>query len=144
MGRASPVDTSALSVAYVAVTDQCISSAGATWQRAEALQGLRGRQRVIVDAALGALRDHMDREPVAFRLLPPAFTLSALQGVYELLLGRRLHKASFRRMLQAAYLVQPTDAWHSDGRGRPAQLFRFAPHRRRMPRQGLRFDLLER
>ena len=61
---------------------------------------------------------------------------------YELLLGRRLHKASFRRALQAAWLVEPTDEWRSEGRGRPAQLFRYAPRRRRNQRRGVRFDLL--
>ena len=69
--------------------------------------------------------------------LPPKY--------YEILLGRRLHKASFRRALQAAYLVEPTDEWRSEGRGRPAQLFTFAPRKRRASqgsRRAVRFDLL--
>jgi 8-oxo-dGTP diphosphatase len=74
--------------------------------------------------------------------LPQRFTLSDLQRVYEIMLGRRLHKASFRRALQAATLVEPTDEWRSEGRGRPAQLFRYAPKRRRRVRRGLRFDLV--
>jgi hypothetical protein len=100
------------------------------------------RHRAIIDAALAQLRERMDRAPVAFRLLGATFTLSELQAVYELLLGRRLHKASFRRALQAAFLVEPTDEWQSEGRGRPAQLFRYAPHRRRGGRGGVRFELL--
>jgi 8-oxo-dGTP diphosphatase len=80
--------------------------------------------------------------PIAFRLLPSTFTLSELQAVYELLLGRRLHKASFRRSLHGATLVEATDEWRSEGRGRPAQLFRYAPPRRRRQRHGVRFDLL--
>ena len=84
----------------------------------------------------------MDVAPVAFHLLPRTFTLSELQEVYEILLGRRLHKASFRRALQAAYLVEPTDEWRSEGRGRPAQLFRYAPRKRRGVRRAVRFDLL--
>jgi hypothetical protein len=62
--------------------------------------------------------------------------------MYELLLGKRLHKASFRRALQAAWLVEPTDEWRSEGRGRPAQLYRYAPKKRRKGRRGVRFDLL--
>jgi hypothetical protein len=88
------------------------------------------------------VRDRLDYAPVAFRLLPVEFTLSELQQTYEMLLGRRLHKASFRRALQAAWLVEPTDEWRSEGRGRPAQLFRYAPRRRRGNRRGVRFDLL--
>ena len=88
------------------------------------------------------IRSQIDQSPVAFRLLPTTFTLSELQSIYERLLGRRLHKASFRRALQAAYLVEPTEEWRSEGRGRPAQLFRYAPKKRRATRRGVRFDLL--
>jgi 8-oxo-dGTP diphosphatase len=80
----------------------------------------------MIDGALQALRERLERSHIAFRLLPPTFTLSQLQEVYELLLGRRLHKASFRRALHAAAVVEPTDEWRSEGRGRPAQLFRKA------------------
>jgi 8-oxo-dGTP diphosphatase len=100
------------------------------------------RQRAMLDGALEALRTRMDHAPIAFRLLPPMFTLSELQQMYELLLGKRLHKASFRRALQAAFLVEATDEWRSEGRGRPAQFFRFAPRKRRGSRRGVRFDLL--
>jgi 8-oxo-dGTP diphosphatase len=96
----------------------------------------------MVQAAVDTLRDRLDTAPVAFRFLAPTFTLSELQEIYELLIGRRLHKASFRRALQAAYLVQPTDEWRSEGRGRPAQLFRYAPRRRRGARRSVRFELL--
>ena len=84
----------------------------------------------------------MDLAPIAFRMLPVSFTLSDLQEIYELLLGRRLHKASFRRALQAAFLVEPTAAWRSEGRGRPAQLYRYAPRKRRGVRRSVRFELL--
>lgn len=102
----------------------------------------RGGGTATVRAAVSFLRDRLDREPVAFRLLAQTFTLSDLQQVYELLLERRLHKASFRRTLLAAHVVAPTDAWHSEGRGRPAQLFRYAPRRRRGVQRAVRFELL--
>lgn len=108
----------------------------------EDLPPLAPRQRAVVDAAAAHLRLRLDLAPIAFRLLPPTFTLTELQQMYELLLGRRLHKASFRRALQAAFLVEPTDEWRSEGRGRPAQLFRYAPRKRRGQRRGVRFDLL--
>lgn len=114
-----------------------------TWARIEALPALAPRHRAIVDATMDVVRRRVDQSPVAFRLLPTNFTLSELQGVYELLLGRSLHKASFRRALHGAQLVEPTDAWRSEGRGRPAQLYRFAPRRRRGARRGIRFDSIE-
>jgi len=133
----------ALSIGYVAVTpgrDRHLA-AGAQWHAAGALPALAPRQKAIVDSSVASLRERMDTAPVAFRLLPPTFTLTDLQEVYELLLGRRVHKASFRRSLQAAWLVEPTDEWRSEGRGRPAQLFRYAPRKRRGGRRGVRFEL---
>jgi hypothetical protein len=65
-----------------------------------------------------------------------------LQDIYEILLGKKLHKASFRRSLQAAFLVEPADGWRNEGRGRPAQLYCFAPRRRPGTRRGVRFELL--
>src|SRR5207237_6940880 len=82
--------------------------------------GLAPRQRAMVDAAVELVQSRVGQAPVAFRLLPPTFTLSELQEMYELLLDRRLHKASFRRSLQAARIVEATDEWRSEGRGRPA------------------------
>ncbi len=136
---------SAVSIAYVGVVsgpaaDGRVAS-GAAWVPV-AQAGLAGRHGAILEAALDTMRTRIDHAPVAFKLLPPTFTLSELQGMYELLLGWALHKASFRRSLQAAYLVEPTDEWRSEGRGRPAQLYRFAPRKRRQGRRGVRFDVL--
>jgi 8-oxo-dGTP diphosphatase len=135
----------AFSVCFVAVVSSATGDrvpAPGRWLERGAVAGLPERQRGEVAAALEAIRWRMDFLPIAFRLLPSVFTLSDLQQVYELLLGRRLHKASFRRALHASWLVEPTDEWRREGRGRPAQLFRFAPRRRRGRRRGLRFDLL--
>lgn len=118
-------------------------SDGAIWVEIDQLPLLAPRHRAIVESAVEVVRRRVDQSPLAFRLLPPAFTLSELQGIYELLLGRPLHKASFRRALQAAFLVEATDEWRSEGRGRPAQLFRYAPRRRRGARRGVRFDLID-
>jgi 8-oxo-dGTP diphosphatase len=132
-----------VSVCFVgAVPAQTGANAGYVWHPVSDLPPLPARQADMVEAALALVRERMDYAPVAFRLLPPEFTLSELQQTYELLLGRRLHKASFRRALQAAWLVEPTDEWRSEGRGRPAQLYRYAPRRRRGNRRGVRFDLL--
>ena len=143
-GRRHPTETD-LSVGYVGVVPQGTSlptDGDTAWFALTDVPALAPRQRSVLDAALETIRLRLDQAPIAFRLLPPTFTLSELQQTYELLLGRRLHKASFRRALQAAWLVEPTDEWRSEGRGRPAQLFRYAPKRRRNQRRGVRFDLL--
>lgn len=133
----------ALNVVYVAVVPAGTPAPdGLAWTPVSEPAPLPPRRQWILDAAVAALRDRMDLAPIAFRMLPASFTLSELQEIYELLLGRRLHKASFRRALQAAFLVEPTDAWRSEGRGRPAQLYRYAPRKRRGVRRSVRFELL--
>jgi len=133
-----------ISVAFVGLVPHDTTSPrpGYTWFPMRDLPPVSPRQRVIVEVAMRTVQGRLEQAPVAFRLLPATFTLSDLQQMYELLLGKRLHKASFRRALQAAWLVEPTDEWRSEGRGRPAQLFRYAPKKRRRPHRGVRFDFL--
>jgi 8-oxo-dGTP diphosphatase len=140
-GKRHPSDAD-VSVAFVALVPHETASprAGYAWFQVGDLPALSPRQRAMVDAAIRTIQDRLDQAPIAFRLLPNTFTLSELQQMYELLLGKRLHKASFRRALQAAWLVEPTDEIRSEGRGRPAQLYRYLPKKRRRQHRGVRFD----
>ena len=141
-GRRHPGDAQ-LSISFVGLVPQGVAAEsieGAAWVEIDQLPLLAPRHRAVAEAAVNAVRSRIERAPLAFRLLPSSFTLSELQAIYELLLGRSLHKASFRRALQAAFLVEPTDEWRSEGRGRPAQLYRYAPRRRRGTKRGVRFD----
>jgi 8-oxo-dGTP diphosphatase len=142
-GKRHPSDAD-VSVAYVGLAPHETASprAGYTWFPVGDLPPLSPRQRAMVETATRTIESRLDQAPIAFRLLPATFTLSELQQTYELLMGKRLHKASFRRALQAAWLVEPTEEWRSEGRGRPAQLFRYAPKKRRRPHRGVRFDFL--
>jgi 8-oxo-dGTP diphosphatase len=142
-GKRHPSETD-ISVGYVGLVPHETASprAGYTWFQLADLPPLSPRQRAMVESAMRTIQGRLDQAPIAFRLLPSTFTLSELQQMYELLLGKRLHKASFRRALQAAWLVEPTDEWRSEGRGRPAQLFRYLPKKRRRPHRGVRFDFL--
>ncbi|MFO1112940.1 MAG: hypothetical protein U1E35_03390 [Rhodospirillales bacterium] len=81
--------------------------------------------RRILATALGRLRGKLAYRPLVFDLLPGEFTLFRLQRVVEALSGQRLHKQNFRRTLAANALVEPTGCMQSEGRGRPAELFRF-------------------
>ena len=142
-GRRHPAPAP-LSVAYVGLVPDGFElpgdEGGAEFHALASLPAVPPRQKAMIDAAAAHVRGRVGQAPVAFRLLPPTFTLSELQVIYELLLGRRLHKASFRRSLQSARIVEPTEVWRSEGRGRPAQLFRHALKRKRPAARGLRFD----
>jgi 8-oxo-dGTP diphosphatase len=80
----------------------------------------------VVQVGLGRLRAKTAYAPVAFQLLPDAFTLSDLQEVYEAILGGPLDPRNFRRDVLAAGVVAPIGRTRSEGRGRPAMLYRSA------------------
>lgn len=70
-------------------------------------------------------------------VLPPPFTLSALQKAFEVLLDAPLEKKSFRRRMEEADLLETAgDEAAPQGRGRPAALFR--------PRDSARHHLFSR
>ncbi|MBV6519972.1 MAG: hypothetical protein MNPFHGCM_00076 [Gemmatimonadaceae bacterium] len=130
-----------LSVAFIAALRPhvCIRD-GTCWEYLGAVQPESGRQRRMLAEGMAVLRARADSTPIAFKLLSTAFTLGELQLTFELLLGRSLHKASFRRALRAAQLVEPTGEWRQEGRGRPAKLFRYAPTKQGRSPRTFRFD----
>ncbi len=81
--------------------------------------------RRILASALGRLRGKIRYRPVVFELMPPQFTLFALQRVVEALSGSRLHKQNFRRLVEQGGLVEGTGRLETRTGGRPAELFRF-------------------
>ena len=88
-------------------------------------QPMRHDHRRILATAMGRLRAKMKYRPVIFELMPKSFTLTALQRNIEAISGRHLHKQNFRRLVEAAAVVEPTgETSHATG-GRPAALFRF-------------------
>lgn len=58
-------------------------------------------------------------------LMPKLFTLTELQQIYEIILGQRLEKKSFRRRMLEAGAVEETDQSKIAGK-RPAQLYKYA------------------
>jgi 8-oxo-dGTP diphosphatase len=113
----------------------------ARWFTLGSLPLLASRQLAMVSGASDSLRARLGNAPVAFQLVPRSFTLSDLQAVYEMILEEPLHKASFRRTLDAAGIVKPLEEWRIEGRGRPAQLYRYKARKRRAKRHGIRFDM---
>ena len=88
-------------------------------------QPMSSDHRRILATGLGRLRGKMKYRPVAFELMPPKFTLSALQRTVEAISGVALHKQNFRRVIERTELVEGLGVLDSDTGGRPAELFRF-------------------
>jgi len=101
---------------------------------------MRYDHRRILATAIARLRAKLKYRPVVFELMPREFTLTELQRTVEAISGRHLHKQNFRRLVEAAALVEPTGDTSTATGGRPAALFRF---RREVaqdrPSAGLRF-----
>lgn len=98
--------------------------------------------RRILATAIARLRGKMKYRPVVFELMAPSFTLLELQHTVEALLGRRLHKQNFRRLVAEQGLVEGTGKFSASGRGRPAELFRFRREvLRERPAPGLRLGV---
>lgn len=78
----------------------------------------------IVQAATRRLRDRLDTEAIARRLLPQRFTLTELQQACEAVAGAPIDKRNFRKKLNALELVEATSEERRGGPHRPARLYR--------------------
>jgi len=85
--------------------------------------------RRILATGLGRLRGKLRYRPVVFDLMPPEFTLWALQRTVEAIAGVALHKQNFRRGLERTDLVEGLGRFDRQAGGRPAELYRFRRER---------------
>ena len=100
---------------------------------------MRFDHRRILATAISRLRAKLKYRPVVFELMAPEFSLTELQLTVEAISGRHVHKQNFRRLVEAAAVVEPTGAESRPKRGRPAALFRFRRDvLRERPSPGLR------
>ncbi|MEW4370189.1 NUDIX hydrolase [Paenibacillus kandeliae] len=79
----------------------------------------------MIAYGLERLRSKIEYTDIAFNLMPPLFTLSALQQVYEIILDRELLAPAFRRKMAARVIA--TNEYTKDAGHRPSQLYRFRP-----------------
>jgi len=96
----------------------------------------------ILSTALARLRGKVRYEPIGFELLPPKFTLSQLQLLYEAVLQTQLDKRNFRKKILGMGLLVPLKEQARSGAHRPAQLFRFDPRKyQSLKKRGFNFEL---
>jgi 8-oxo-dGTP diphosphatase len=121
----------AVAVAYFALVDaarvrlRAETSWEPAWHSIGRLPELAFANRRVIDYALTRLRNKLEYTNVAYSLLPPAFTLSDLQAVYESIFGRRFDKRNFRRRMLSRGIIRPTGRSETRGAHRPAELFEF-------------------
>ncbi len=124
--------TRVISVAYYALLPEPriapragTDAAEAQWWPVEELPFLAFDHAKILTTALSRLRAKLAYTSVAYALLAPEFTLTELQNVYELILGRELDKRNFRKKMLSTELLEGLEKQRRGGAHRPAQLFSF-------------------
>ena len=96
----------------------------------------------IIKLALQRLKGKVRYQPIGFELLPPRFTLTQLQQLYETVLERPLDKRNFRKKILAMELLEETDEVEQDVAHRAARLYRFDKKRyEALEKQGFNFEL---
>ena len=76
--------------------------------------------------ALERLQNDMRSGPLAFELLPPKFTLSQLQRIYEVIFKKQLDKRNFRKKVATLSYIVPLREKEKGVAHRPARLYMFS------------------
>ncbi len=96
----------------------------------------------ILLACLGRLKKRVRHAPVGFELLPPKFTLTELQHLYESILDMELDKRNFRKKILAMELLIDLGEIQERVAHRPARLYSFDTARyRELAAEGYVFDI---
>lgn len=103
---------------------RAIESDNVQWFFADDVPELAFDHNVIVEYALWRLRSKLEYSRLALGFLGETFTLAQLREVYEAVLEKHLDPGNFRRMVEAANIVEPTGERLSGTRHRPPQLYR--------------------
>ncbi len=126
----SPGDNVAVAYFALVSNDRVHLAQRPTWQpdwfAVNELPVLALHNERVLEVARTRLINKLEYTNAAYSLLPPFFTMSQLQQVYESILGRRLDKRNFRRRMLAADLLIETERTVKTGPHRLARLYRFA------------------
>jgi hypothetical protein len=120
-----------ISVAYCALInvkdydEKLMKEHGAQWVNIEELPKLYSDHNIMVKKAITLLRRRINTEPLSFNLLPPLFTLTQLQLVYEAVLGGPIDKRNFRKRIKQIDFIEKTDLIDKKTSKRGAALYRF-------------------
>jgi len=138
-----------VSVAYYALVKlseheakAATDAANAKWFPVSNMPKLAFDHAHILETAVERLKGKVRYQPIGFELLPPKFTLSQLQHLYEAVLGADLDKRNFRKKVLSFGLLVPLKETQMLGRHRPAQLFRFdAEKYQKLKKRGFNFEV---
>jgi 8-oxo-dGTP diphosphatase len=79
----------------------------------------------ILNFAKNKLKERVRNQPIGFELLPPEFTLTEIQHLYESVLEINLDKRNFRKKINSMDLLVDSGVSQNAVAHRPAKLYRF-------------------
>jgi len=116
----------------------------AQWHSIAEVRDLAFDHDEILKACFGKLKRMVRHRPVGFELLPPKFTLTELQHLYEAILETDLDKRNFRKKILSMDLLIDLDESQEGVAHRPAKLYKFDRERyERFQEEGFSFELKE-
>ncbi|TXF85986.1 NUDIX hydrolase [Neolewinella aurantiaca] len=114
------------------------------WHNVEDISVLAFDHEDIVQVALNRLKRRIRTRPVGFELLPPAFTLTDLQHLYEAVWEVDLEKRNFRKKFLSMNLLRDLGRSQTGVAHRPAKLYSFDEKRyRELEEEGFNFEMKE-
>ncbi len=114
----------------------------AAWFAVSEARGLAFDHDRILQAALERLKGKVRYQPIGFELLPPEFTLSQLQRLYETILETPLDKRNFRKKILGMDFLVALDEVQKDVAHRAARLYRFDRKKyQRLQKRGFNFEI---
>lgn len=120
-----------VSVAYFAlvnitkVDEELNHYNSAYWANLDELPPLLFDHQDMVEAAIDKLKGMVGRKPVGFNLLPPLFTLTQLQQLYEAIWNSPIDKRNFRKRITEMPFIEKTALIDKSTSKRGAALYRF-------------------
>jgi len=114
----------------------------AAWFEMDDLPALAFDHDEILEAALKRLQCKVRYRPIGFELLPPKFSLTQLQRMYETVLERPLDKRNFRKKMLSLDILEELDEVQQDVAHRAARLYRFDERKyRQKVKEGFNFEV---
>jgi 8-oxo-dGTP diphosphatase len=132
--------------ALVKLSDHRIKAAtdarDVAWFAVSEARGLAFDHDRILAVALERLKGKVRYQPIGFELLPPQFTLSQLQRLYETVLETRLDKRNFRKKILGMDFLVALDEVQKDVAHRAARLYRFDRKKyQQLQKRGFNFEI---
>ncbi|MFC5046594.1 NUDIX domain-containing protein [Aquimarina hainanensis] len=95
------------------------------WFDIQELPALAFDHTTIIEAAKERLKNKLTYEPIGFDLLATKFLFSDLEKLYTTILEKKIDRRNFRKKILGFGILEELDEKVSEGRGRPANLFKF-------------------